>query len=50
MLAVLRHLGLDKYIANENVPEVAKEGQQTEEIEAQRKWMPKMHPDRFSDG
>ena len=38
MFAVLRHLGLDKYIANENVPGVAKEGQPTEEIEAQRKW------------
>ena len=38
MLEVLRHLGLDNYIANENVPGVAKEGQPTEEIEAQRKW------------
>ena len=36
--AVLRRLGLDKYIANENVPGVAKEGQPTEEIEAQREW------------
>ena len=37
MLAVLRQLGFDKYIANENVPGVAKEGQLIEEIEAQRK-------------
>ena len=35
MLAVLRQLGLDEYIANENVPGVEKEGQPTEEIEVQ---------------
>ena len=39
MFGVLRQLGLDKYIAtNEKVPAVAKEGQPTEENEAQRKW------------
>ena len=38
MFAVLRHLGLDNYIANEKVLGVAKEGQPTEEIETQRKW------------
>ena len=38
MFAVLRHLGLDNYIANKNVPGATKEGQPTEEIEAQRKW------------
>ena len=32
---VLRDLGLDKYIVNENVTGVAKEGQP---LEAQRKW------------
>ena len=31
-------LGLEKYITNENVPGATKEGQPTEEIEAQRKW------------
>ena len=35
MFVALRHLGLEKYIANESVPGVAKEGQPTEEIEAQ---------------
>ena len=48
---MLRQLGLDKYIANENVPGVAKERQQ---IVAHRKWSkrdarPEMHPNRFSD-
>ena len=40
MLAVLRHIRLDKHIANENVPltGVAKEGQPTEKVEAQKKW------------
>ena len=38
MLAVLRYVELDKYIAYENVPGVAKERQPTEEIEAQKKW------------
>ena len=38
MFAVLRHLGLDKYIANENVPGVAKEKQRSDEIQALRKW------------
>ena len=51
MVAMLRQLGLDKNIANENVPGVAKEGQR---IVAQRKWRerdarPEMHPNRFSD-
>ena len=46
MLVMLRQLGLDKYIANENVPGVAKERQQ---IVAQRKWSerdarPEMYP------
>ena len=50
MFAVLRDLGLDRYIANQNVPGTAKEGQPTEEIEAQRKWTSKRHPNRFSDG
>ena len=35
MFAMLRQLGLDKCIANENVPGVASEGEPTEEIEAQ---------------
>ena len=43
MLAMLRHLGLDEYIANENAPGVAKEGQPTE-IEAQRKWWVRSKP------
>ena len=48
---MLRQLGLDKYIANENVPGVAKKRQR---IVAQRKWIerdarPEMHPNRFSD-
>ena len=34
MFAVLRNIGLDRYIANENIPGVAKEGQPTEEIES----------------
>ena len=40
MFVMLRQLGLDSYIAIENVSGVAKEGQPTEEIEAQtwRKW------------
>ena len=38
MLAALQHVRLDNYIANENVPGVAKKGQATQEIEAQRKW------------
>ena len=49
MFAMLRQLGLDKYIANENVPGAAKKGQTTEEIEAQRYGMkktPKTHPYR----
>ena len=29
---------LEKYIANENIPGATKEGQPTEEFEAQRKW------------
>ena len=44
MIAVLH---LDKYIANENVPGVAKERQATEEIEEQGngvKETPKTHP------
>ena len=39
-------LGMDKYIANEIVPGVAKEGQLIEEIETQKKWMPT--PNRFT--
>ena len=54
MLAVLRHLGLDNYIGNENVPgvPVAKEGQLTKEIEAQtwRKWGENMHPNHLAMG
>ena len=38
MLAVLRQLGLDKYIANKTVPGAAEEGQPTEKIQALRKW------------
>ena len=38
MLVVLRHLGLDKYIAKEYVLGATKERQPAEEIEAQRKW------------
>ena len=52
MLVMLRQLGLDKYIANENVPGVAKKRQR---IVAQRKWSKRdARPDsemlRFSDG
>lgn len=39
MLAVLLTFDLNKYIARDSiVPRVEKEGQPTEEIEAQRKW------------